>query len=89
MKYLREIFAAFIVMIAGSILVVVDTLVRHHAHAHSHAFTHTHDGSTHTHTITHTHGHDHFITEETYGHHHTMAEPDHLSAPQHTQEGHA
>ena len=82
-------FAALIVMIAGSILVVLDTLIRHHAHAHTHTFTHTHDGSTHTHTITHTHGHDHFITEETHGHHHTMAELDRLSAPQHTQEGHA
>ena len=82
-------FAALIVMIAGSILVVLDTLIRHHAHAHTHTFTHTHDGTTHTHTITHTHGHDHFITEEVHGHHHTMAELDRLSAPQHTQEGHA
>lgn len=34
-------------MIAGTALVVADTLSQHHAHAHQHTFTHTHDGSTH------------------------------------------
>jgi len=82
-------FAALLVMIVGSVLVVLDTLIRHHVHMHTHTFTHTHDGSTHTHTISHTHGHDHFVTEEKHGHHHTMAELDRLSAPQHKLEGHA
>ena len=82
-------FAALLVMIVGSVLVVLDTLIRHHVHMHTHTFTHTHDGSTHTHTISHTHGHDHFVTEEKHGHHHTMAELNRLSAPQHKQEGHA
>ena len=41
---------ALAVMIMGSILVVADTLFRHHAHQHS--FTHTHDGVTHTHSVT-------------------------------------
>lgn len=45
--------AALIVMVAGTILVVKDTLVSHHIHQHQHTFTHTHDGSTHTHTVTH------------------------------------
>lgn len=45
--------AALIVMVAGTILVVRDTLVRHRIHQHKHTFTHTHDGSTHTHTVTH------------------------------------
>lgn len=46
---------ALAVMLAGTILVVMDTLIRNHVHSHQHVFTHTHDGSTHTHTVTHPH----------------------------------
>ena len=67
-------FIALIVMIAGSALVVADTLVRHHAHEHQHAFTHTHDGTTHTHTVTHSHDHNHYLTDDRHGHHHTSKE---------------
>ncbi|MBR1757607.1 MAG: DMT family transporter [Lachnospiraceae bacterium] len=65
---------ALTVMIVGSVLVVVDTLIRHHAHLHSHTFTHTHDGTTHTHTVTHSHEHDHITTDEKHGHHHSVKE---------------
>ena len=68
---------ALIVMIAGSALVVIDTLIRHHTHEHQHTFTHTHNGSTHRHTITHVHDHAHYITDSKHGHHHTMAELEH------------
>ncbi|MBQ8994657.1 MAG: DMT family transporter [Oscillospiraceae bacterium] len=67
-------FAALILMIAGTVLIIRDTLAHQHAHAHQHTITHTHDGSTHTHTITHTHGHDHFVNEEKHSHHHTPEE---------------
>ena len=67
-------FIALIVMIAGSALVVADTLVRYHAHEHQHAFTHTHDGTTHTHTVTHSHDHNHYLTNDRHGHHHTSKE---------------
>lgn len=77
-------FIALAVMIAGSALVVADTLARHHAHAHTHTFTHTHDGSTHTHTVTHTHGHDHFRTDERHGHHHTVGELEQLPGAAHS-----
>ena len=66
-KYLT----ALAVMIAGSALVVVDTLIRQHAHQHVHTFTHTHDGSTHTHTVVHTHEHNHYVTDSKHGHHHS------------------
>ena len=62
------------VMISGSVLVVVDTLIRHHAHPHRHTFTHTHDGTTHDHTIVHTHEHEHVFTDERHGHRHDVAE---------------
>ena len=68
---------ALIVMIAGSVLVVADTLIRYHVHEHQHTVTHTHDGSTHQHTITHVHDHAHYITDSKHGHHHTMAELEH------------
>lgn len=64
------------IMLAGSALVVADTLRHHHSHAHSHTFTHTHDGVTHTHTITHTHEHNHYhyLTDDKHGHQHTLRE---------------
>ncbi|MBO4863266.1 MAG: EamA family transporter [Eubacterium sp.] len=65
---------ALIVMLAGSVVIVIDTLIRHHIHEHQHTFVHTHDGSTHEHTIAHTHDHAHYITESKHGHHHTKLE---------------
>jgi len=65
---------ALIIMIAGTVIVVADTLVRSHSHEHTHTFTHTHDGSTHTHTITHTHEHEHIFTDSKHGHVHSLEE---------------
>lgn len=75
---------ALTVMIAGSLVVVIDTLIRHHAHEHQHTFTHTHDGSTHEHTITHVHDHAHYITDSKHGHHHTKQELEHEPGAAHT-----
>ena len=69
--------AALAVMIAGAVLVVIDTLVRHHTHPHSHTYTHFHGGYVHTHTVTHTHGHDHFMTDATHTHRHSVSELEH------------
>lgn len=65
---------ALLVMIAGSALVVADTLRQQHTHEHAHSFTHTHDGSTHTHTVFHSHDHDHYLTDDKHGHRHAVAE---------------
>ena len=65
---------ALAVMVAGTALVVADTLIRHHAHFHQHTFTHTHDGSTHTHTVTHAHEHNHYRANGKHGHHHSKEE---------------
>ena len=75
---------ALMVMMAGSALVVCDTLIRHHSHSHQHTFTHTHDGVTHTHTVTHTHDHDHYMTDEQHGHHHAISELERLPGAVHT-----
>ena len=71
-KLSAQYFIALLVMIAGTALVVYDTMLR--SHQHSHTFTHTHDGSTHTHTVVHAHLHKHFITDEKHGHHHSIEE---------------
>lgn len=63
---------ALAVMIAGTILVVIDTLKRRHTHLHTHTITHTHDGTTHTHTFTHEHTHSHYLSEEEHRHHHEL-----------------
>ena len=65
---------ALSVMIAGTVMVVIDTLIRNHVHLHQHTFTHTHDGSTHTHTIAHEHDHHHYREEGGHGHHHSRKE---------------
>ncbi len=75
---------ALVVMIAGSVFVVRDTLVRHHSHTHQHTFTHTHDGVKHTHTVMHTHDHDHYVTDERHGHHHSVSELEKLAGAVHS-----
>ena len=74
---------ALIVMIAGSVLVVVDTLIRHHIHQHQHTFEHTHDGTTHTHTVTHSHDHNHYVADDKHGHRHTQKELEKLPGAMH------
>ena len=74
---------ALAVMILGTVLVVIDTLIRNHVHMHTHTFTHTHDGSTHTHTVTHSHAHYHYITDEKHGHRHTQSELEKLPGASH------
>lgn len=73
---------ALIVMIIGSALVVVDTLIRQHSHEHQHTFTHTHGGSTHTHTVRHSHVHKHYLTEEKHKHRHSIEELESLTGEQ-------
>ena len=70
----RLYLVALVIMIAGSVLVVADTLIRSHTHEHGHSFTHTHDGETHSHTITHSHEHDHYITDAHHRHAHSLKE---------------
>lgn len=65
---------ALIVMIFGSVLVVVDTLIRHHTHFHPHTFTHTHDGLTHRHTVKHSHDHNHILSYDNHNHWHRKNE---------------
>ena len=65
---------ALIIMIAGTVLIVRDTLIHSHKHAHTHLITHTHDGSTHTHAIVHSHDHAHVINEGKHGHTHSVEE---------------
>lgn len=57
-------------MIAGTVLVAVDTLACTHRHVHTHLITHTHGGTTHTHTVTHEHSHHHIGPAHRHSHHH-------------------
>lgn len=61
---------AFMIMVSGTVLVVKDTLIKHHAHMHAHRFTHTHDGSTHEHIVYHSHEHEHYSFKDGQPHHH-------------------
>lgn len=65
---------ALLIMVIGTIFVIADTLVHHHAHVHVHTFVHTHDGTTHKHTITHSHDHLHYFSDEKHGHRHCIAD---------------
>lgn len=77
---------AFLVMIAGTVSVVSDTLLMHHRHMHTHTITHTHDGSTHTHVIDHEHKHSH-IGDSLLHRHATkefMNSPEHMAQHAHS-----
>ena len=65
---------ALTIMLAGTALVVVDTLIRHHVYVHQHTFIHTHDGNMHRHTVTHKHYHSHLINEGPHRHYHSKKE---------------
>ena len=67
-------FAAFVVMVLGTVLVVRDSLIRHHLHEHQHQITHTHNGTTHTHVVSHSHEHNHLLSDELHEHHHSKEE---------------
>lgn len=62
---------ALLLMLAGSAIVVADTLILHHTHLHTHTFVHTHDGTTHTHTVEHSHVHTHMASGRRHTHRHT------------------
>ncbi len=79
-------FVALAVMLAGSGLVVVDTLIRQHIHEHQHTYTHTHDGTTHTHIVKHSHEHNHYVTNQKHIHHHSEKKLKRLSDAMHTTE---
>lgn len=67
-------FAALLIMIAGTVFVIMDTIGRIHTHEHTHTFTHKHDGTTHTHTVVHSHEHSHYTLHDRHGHHHPHRE---------------
>lgn len=72
-------FVGLAFMLAGTVFVVYDTMVKHHLHAHTHTIVHTHNGVTHTHVITHEHEHNHFGNEAAHGHKHK----DYMSSKEH------
>ncbi len=61
---------ALFIMLVGSALVVIDTMILNHSHIHTHTFVHTHDGSTHTHEIEHSHKHKHIMSNNKHFHQH-------------------
>lgn len=67
-------FTALLIMIAGTLFVILDTLARRHTHRHTHTFTHTHDGTTHTHTVIHSHEHTHYGFHGGHRHRHLHGE---------------
>ncbi len=78
-KITLQYIVAFLAMIAGTIFVVCDTLVRSHAHMHQHIFTHTHGGITHTHVVMHSHLHNHVFSDAKHGHSHDIKDLEKIS----------
>lgn len=74
--FLKEVLTvnyiiALFIMIIGSSIIVIDTMMIEHAHMHTHTFVHTHNGSTHSHTINHAHAHYHVGEEIKHEHSHS------------------
>lgn len=77
-KLSGSFLAALALMLTGTVLVVMDTMVKSHSHMHSHTITHTHDGVTHTHILEHSHSHNHFSDENNHDHKHSKKEIDEM-----------
>lgn len=75
-KLSGSFLTALALMLTGTVLVVMDTMVKSHSHLHSHTITHTHDGATHTHILEHSHSHNHFSDENKHDHKHSKKEID-------------
>ena len=74
-EYLTVVFlVALLIMVAGTCVIIYETLVHNHTHIHRHYVTHTHDGITHTHVVEHSHEHTHVIDENKHGHTHAIEE---------------
>ena len=67
-----KFLSSFLLMIIGTVIATVDTMVLNHKHIHTHVITHTHDGSTHTHKITHEHMHSHLRNSDKHLHKHLL-----------------
>jgi len=61
---------ALIIMLAGTAIVIYDTLLHSHSHEHTHIIKHTHGGTVHEHIITHSHEHNHYINDSVHNHLH-------------------
>lgn len=61
---------ALLVMLAGVLLTVMDTLILSHSHAHTHVITYTYRGAKYTRAITHSHTHNHYVNHERHSHIH-------------------
>ena len=74
--FLKEILTvnyiiALIIMIMGSSIIVIDTMMVENANMHTHTFVHTHDGSTQSHIIKHSHEHSHLGKDIKHKHFHS------------------
>lgn len=67
-------FAGVLIMILGTVIVVLDTLVQKHNHIHKHIVTYTCDGSTYTRTIEHSHDHNHYVSNKNHKHYHKLTD---------------
>lgn len=76
-------YAGLVVMLAGTVVVTLDTLAYEHTHMHTHTITHTHDGSTHTHVVMHSHEHVHVLHGNEHGHTHSKEELEKLIHEEH------
>jgi drug/metabolite transporter (DMT)-like permease len=55
---------AFLIMTAGSVLVVMDTMITSHSHLHTHTFVEIKNGAEVSYEIEHSHEHNHFVSEK-------------------------
>ena len=61
---------ALLIMLAGSAISVLDTIVIRHSHPHEHTATGTGDGQEHSHPFTHDHPHTHLGAYQRHAHRH-------------------
>ena len=67
-------FVGLGIMVLGTAIVVLDTLVQTHRHPHQHLVKHLQDGTVHFHTIEHSHDHNHYFSDKNHKHCHKTSD---------------
>ena len=83
-----EYIAVLGVMMAGSGLAVMDTLIQSHTHEHIHVILHSHGEVRHKHIITHSHMHNHYSGTEKHRHFHRFTWQSSPEIPAHSEYSH-
>ena len=73
-EFTEMYFISLTIMLVGTTLIIIDTLIVSHNHNHSHTFIYNQNGEQCFYIITHTHIHNHLVQQDIHKHRHQLSE---------------